>query len=233
MLHVFIGKDPVKLRATVHVHIASLGDEVEVERVSADTYAYGMLGEWAGAADLFGGTKTILLDMLSEHEEAHEELRVVAEALGASANHFIVLDTTMLAPCAKELKKHAAAYKEIVASGTEAGKFNTFALADALARKDKKSLWILLIRARMAGVKVEDIAGALFWQVKAMRLAQLTKTASEAGMKDFPYKKAKTGAKLFTADELTQLSQALVRIYHEGHAGVDMDSALERFALSV
>lgn len=112
--------------------------------------------------------------------------------------------------------------------------FNTFAMADALARKDKKSLWVLLQNARHHNVSAEEIIGTLFWQLKSLRLAAETSSALEAGMKPFMYTKAKSALGKFAPGELTTLSRTLLSLYHDGHSGKrDIDLALEKFLLTL
>jgi len=72
----------------------------------------------------------------------------------------------------------------------------------------------------------------LWWQLKALRLAKQTSSASEAGMKDFPYNKAKRALAKFSEGEVEKLAQSLLEVYHDGHAGVrDMETSLEEWIL--
>ncbi len=107
-------------------------------------------------------------------------------------------------------------------------------MPEALATKDKRKLWVLLQEARLAGQRDEDIIGLLWWQLKALRLAKITRNADEAGMKEFPYSKAKRALGKFGDGEVEKLSHSLLELYHDGHAGRrDMDMALEEWVLSI
>jgi len=107
-------------------------------------------------------------------------------------------------------------------------------MAEALARKDKRSLWILLCEAKRNGLSAEEIIGTLWWQLKTMRLASLTSSAEEAGVKDYPYNKAKQSLRNFKPGELGSISFRLMNLYHEGHKGKrDIDLALEEWVLTV
>ena len=115
-----------------------------------------------------------------------------------------------------------------------AERFNAFGMADSLSRKDKKTLWLQLQDAKQANLSAEEIIGTLWWQLKSMRLAKNTNSAAEAGMKDFPYNKAKRALSAFKDGELESLSRGLLTVYHEGHLGkVDIDIALERWMLTL
>ena len=92
----------------------------------------------------------------------------------------------------------------------------------------------LLQEAKAAGQSAEEIIGVLWWQLKTLRLAAITNLASEAGLKDFPYNKAKRSLSHFKEGELGTLSLSLLSLYHEGPAGiVDIDEALEQWLLRV
>ncbi len=233
MLYVFVGDDVVTVRAKTHAFLGTLGVG-DVERVTAESYYEGILRELAGSQSLFGAVgeheSVILLDFLSESDEALEVLADYVDALQESAHIFVLMDLSPTVALTKVLKKHAKKYTEVL-SGAKAERFNTFLLADALSRKDKKSLWVLLMRARLAGIAGEGLVGMLFWQIKALRLAKGTRSPEEADMKEFTYKKAKSALSNFKEGELETLSQILLRVYHDGHNDRDMDIELERFVL--
>ena len=52
-------------------------------------------------------------------------------------------------------------------------------------------------------------------------------------MKEFPYNKAKRSLAQFSPGAVAELSQSLLELYHDGHAGLrDIDLALEEWVLS-
>jgi hypothetical protein len=105
-------------------------------------------------------------------------------------------------------------------------------MSDALAVKDKRSLWLLLQEAKAGGMSAEEIVGILSWQLKSIRLAAMTKNFTEAGMKEYPYKKAKSALNIFKIEEVEQKAHDLIKLYHAGHRGErDMDLALEEWVL--
>ena len=69
---------------------------------------------------------------------------------------------------------------------------------------------------------------------KAMRIAAVSSSAVEAGMKEYPFKKAKGALRNFSEGEIELLSKGLLSLYHEGHQGLrDMELALEEWVLTV
>ncbi len=233
MLYVFVGNDVVGVRNRVHAFFESKGvAPSEVERVACESYQVGMFSSLVEDQSLFGDTSPVLLDFLFEDEEIAVEVEKFLEAFASSERIFVLMDQKPLVAREKLFKAHAKEYSAIQAKAKEAH-FNTFALADALLKRDKKSLWVLLARAKQAGVEGEAIIGILFWQLKMLRLAESTKNAEEAGVKEFPYTKAKGALRLFPKKDLVDLSEKLLTVYHDGHFGSDLEVGLERWALSI
>lgn len=234
MLHIFSGNDAVTVREHAHEYIEVYEARgVHIERITSENYGTGMFQELAHSQSLFGDEVVVLIDTPSDREEMFNEFVASVKILQEAPHTFIVIEKKLLAAESKSLKKHAENYHEIT-NKTSNERFNTFSLADAFARRDKKSLWVLLARARIAGIIPEEIIGILFWQIKSLRLAKNTKTSEEAGMKDFPYRKAKSAEVKFSENELTGLSRDLIDVYHKGHRGeVDIETALEKFVLTL
>lgn len=230
MIRAFLGDDPVKVRAKAHAVLDKA--EGEVLRVTVESYAPGVFAELAHSQSLFGASGPVALDYLDEDKEVAEALIESLELLAESDRLFVLMGNAPGADFKKALERTQAEL-DLIGAQKEGERFNTFALADAFARKDKKSLWVLLSRALRAGVGGEEIAGVLFWQLKALRLAARTKSAKEAGMKDFPYNKAKGALKNWKEGELEGVSSSLLKIYHDGHRDADMEVGLERLVLSL
>lgn len=237
MLYVFTGSDMIAVRTRAHEFLDAYEEKgARIDRVDPEMCTIELLRDRAGAQSLFlsdGASDVILIDTPGERAEAREAVLTFASELAESPNTFVLLEDKVLASAAKELKKHAAEYHEVEGSAA-AERFNVFALTDTLARRNKKSLWVLFLRAQNAGLSPEEIIGTLFWQIKTMRLATRTKSADEAGLKSFVYTKAKRGAEKFKAGELDTYSRSLIMLYHDAHLGkLDLDLALERWILEI
>ena len=233
MLKVFYGNDTVKVREAALSFIdGELEKEASLETIDADNYEPGVFADAAGGVSLFGGETLYLIDTPSTDKEMYEDVVDKLETFAASDHTFVIIEGSLLAPEKKKFAKHAKSLEEFKASAGE--RFNTFALADALSRKDKKSLWLLLHEARLSGIALEEIVGVLWWQLKTLRLAALTQSASEAGLKPFPYQKAKRSLSKFKENELENLSRSLLSLQHDSRLGLnELDVALERWVLRV
>lgn len=233
MLHVFFGNGVVAVRQKAFSFITNgeLGD-TKLERIEAEKYAPGLCADIATSASLFGGNTVYLLDTPSSQADFSEEVIASLEAFKESSNTFVIIETALLAPAKKVFGKYADSIEEV--SSVAAERFNAFAMADSLSQKDKKTLWLQLQDAKKAGLSAEEIIGTLWWQLKTLRLSALTKSAEEAGMKDYPYNKAKRSLKNFKDGELESLSQRLLALYHDGHLGKrDIDLSLEKWVLTL
>jgi DNA polymerase III delta subunit len=232
MLSIYYGNDLVKARAGALKATDSLVEKqgARLNKIESEQYAPGMLSDMLGATSLFGGVEVYLIDTPSEDTDFYKAVIDVLKEMSESVNYFIVIENSLLAPERKKFEKHTADLFEFKREAKES--FNVFAMADALSRRDKKSLWVLLQEAKRSGSSAEELIGTIWWQLKTLRLAGLTKNATEAGMKDFPYNKAKGALKNFKEGELEKMSGDLLKVYHEGHGGVkEIDLGLEEWVL--
>lgn len=230
MLHLYYGTDTIKTRTKALA--TANATELPVERFEAETFIPGSLRESVGAVSLFGDATVFIIDSPSTNEVLWLELVEMIEVVSESSQLCIVIDTSIPAAQLKLLKPHVAVIEESVKD--KGAPFNTFALADAFANRDRKALWILYTEAVHYGQSAEELIGILWWQIKSMRLAEVTSTAAEAGMKEYPYNKAKRAVRNFKSGELITLSHQLFKVYHAGHAGEkDILIGLEEWVLGV
>jgi DNA polymerase III delta subunit len=233
MLIVFYGANEIKVREALSTQLDSLKEAnpaIVTVRVEADGYLKGQLANMIGATSLFGESYVYVLDTPTLKDDFWAEVESLASDLASSRQTFILVEDSLLAGPKKILTNHATSITEYK---NEAGEvFNPFQLADALLRKDKRALWLLLQEAIKNDLPAEEIIGVLWWQIKTLRLAILTKSATEAGIKDFPYNKAKKAISNFKPGEVEGLALSLLNLYHDGHAGErDIDLALEGWVL--
>lgn len=232
MLAVFYGTDRTGVRNAAAAFLATHTPNIAADTIDGTTAIAGELATLVDAQSLFGGIESYIIDTPSANTEFETEVLSHMKNMAESKNVFVILESGLLAAARKKYERHASEVAEYAAEKAE--RFNTFAMADALAKRDKKNLWVLLEEARMAGLRPEEITGMLWWQLKSLRLAAVSSTAVEAGMKEYPFKKAKGALRNFQAGEVEKLSQSLLKLYHDGHQGIrDMDLALEEWVLSV
>ncbi len=190
------------------------------------------LRECLVSRDLFGGEVICFgRRVLGKLED------LTIEDLDKSATSYVFLEPELTAA---EQKKHKD-YLEIVVSNkpddvspSKKSKISPFAITEKFAMRDKRGTWVEYQRSLMAGVDPEDIYFKLQWQTRSLLAAKLSGTASEAGMKDYPYNKAKAALPKFKSGEVEKMSNQLLQVWHAGHGGgQEFPLALEQFILSV
>ncbi len=233
MLKVFFGSDQIKVRQQAHFTIDELLEPgSELIRIEADNYEIGQLLSISSASSLFSSQTIYLLESPTTSDIFYKDLMDNLEALATSKHIFIMIEQDLTAADKKTLTKLADLIEEY--KKVEGKKFNPFLMADALALRDKRNLWLLFQEAKQNNYSAEEIIGTFWWQLKTLRLAAKTNNAAEAGMKDYPYKKAKSALNTFKLTEVEKSTRALLKLYHEGHGGKrDIDIALEGWVLSL
>lgn len=233
MYSLFYGNDQVKVRQEAHDYISSVLNKDQIlVKVEAGEYEKGQLANLSSGVVLFGLPPVYLLDTPSADPVFYDELLEQLEVLSESGQEFVIIESVLTAKDKKVFDKYSGKINEF--KKTAEDRFNVFAMADALSRKDKRLLWVLLQEARQVNLATEEIIGVLWWQLKTLRLAKLTKSAVEAGVKDFPYNKAKRALSNFREGELENISAKLLKLYHDGHSGRrDIDLALEEWVLTI
>lgn len=233
MLAVFHGNDQIKVRSEAFLYLdKKIEPKQIIEKIEVETFTAGQLTAAAGTAVLFGLPPVFLLDGILRDEVAAEELLAVLKELAESAVLFVMVEEKLTAPHKKSLEKVAKEIFEFKA--VKENPFNIFDLTECLARKDKKQLWLLLQRAKNQNIRPEEIVGVLWWQLKTLRLASITKTAEEAGVKDYPYRKAQQALRNFKENEVEDLSFKLLTLYHQSHLGhSNLELALEEWVLTL
>lgn len=232
MLYIYSGSDIQDVRKNALQKIDTFVTEGYVlERIEGERFVPGLLANLTESVSLFGDRPVYLLDTPSEYEDFFTELLENRKTLQASPFPFVVIEHNL--PAADK-KKFSVAEKLEVYTQEKIKKFDLFSLTEALARRDKKQLWVLLQEARRANHSGEEIIGLLWWQLKTIRLAQVTQSADEAGVKPYPYQKAKQALRQYSEEELQVSMQSLLQVYHDGHGGIrDMEYALEQWVLGL
>jgi hypothetical protein len=235
MLFIFNGNDEVLVRAKARAHALSLqGENCDFLTLESDTFSPTVFDESFFAQSFFGTSYVIFCDNVFEDEEAKDFFEKFAGEIAKSSNNCVLAEKTLPVALQNSFKKAGAKILDFKIEKKDERKFNTFALGDALGMKDKKNLWILFAQARELGLEGEEICGVLFWQIKNILLALNTKTSIEAGVSEYPYKKAKSFSKIWKEEDLQSSLLHLTKMYHDAHRGKgDFMNGLERWVLGV
>lgn len=171
------------------------------------------VGTLASTPTLMGEKRAFVLTGALTDTERGEEFVALAKDAGEAA-HVLVFEEEKLLKAPLGALQKSGAILEVLEAPAKKETFNVFALASALAARDRKALWLLLMKALLGGTAPENIAGILHWKVRDLLASGKTGTYSKA--------------------ELVELSRRLMCIYHDSHRGAgDLSLLLERFALTL
>jgi DNA polymerase III delta subunit len=235
MIYLLHGTGEYEARKKLHELLASLfkkrPDALYFHITNEDESS---IEEMIGSQGLFEQKYIVVYDHIFSDAEKKKEYVKVLKEFKESPHVFIFLEGKLDAKTKASFEKYAEKVQEFVGKETKKETFNVFSLTDALGRRDRKTLWTLYQKAEQEDVSYEEIHGILFWQIKSLLLAQSAKSASEAGLNPFVFRKSLGFLKNFTELELKDMSARLVRISHDAHRGVcDFGTTLERFILRV
>ncbi len=238
MIYLIYGSDTLKARTKARQLADSLiakKPDVSFSRYSVDNFQAVQLEELISGQGLFVARRIIVLDTLFTNAQYKELVVHNLEALALSQNIFIILEGKILKPELKMFEKYAEKIEEHERLDKSSPKnMPSFALADALGSRDKKTLWALYAKELAHGAVPEELHGLLFWQIKTMILAATSTSSTEANLKPFVYTKAKNFSRNFSATELQTLSRQMLTIYHDAHRGLgDLGLLLEKMILEL
>lgn len=179
------------------------------ERLDIRTITLDELLALSSTDSLFGGVRSFVVEGILADPELGVDVLDVADAFVVSTHEFIFEEDKLLKKPTDKLTKIGAVI-EVFESTKKKETVNVFALADAMAARDRKLLWLLLNKALASSVAPENIAGILAW--KARDLASKNKNSLSA----------------------RALSRRIVVMYHDAHRGRgDLALMLEHFALTL
>lgn len=237
MLYVLYSPNIQKGRSKLHALIQSLQakrKDAALMRFNEGTFLPGILDELIYGQGLFSPKSIVVLDKVLADEEVKKAVCARLADVESSENIFIIFEESLDKKTRTKLEKHAEKLQEFEKESHAEERFKVFALADALGRRNRKALWVLYRKAKLNGVSDEEMHGILFWQVKAMLCAEQARSAKDANLNPFVYKKAQGFLRNFSRAELLQFSSELVLIYHDARRGrYELGTAIERFLLAI
>ncbi len=221
MIYFFYGTDREKIqhkaRATFEALQKKKPDASYVE-FDAESLKIADLEMIAGTQGLFEKKLVVKLGGVLENEELEEKILKSLPALKASENIIVWSEGKVGKAELEKIKKNSEKVEAFDKKENKKEKPNIFALSDALAYRDRKKLWQLLLAELDSGTAPEAIHGTLFWKIKTLLLAE----------------KGGFGRGKFSKAELQKMISDFVDMYHKAHRGeVDFEIAMEKFALSI
>lgn len=233
MLTVLYGTDTQRRRARQEALVAPLVKKGAQHLSFSDTsFDPDALRTIAEQSSLFGEMTVVTVSGIGDNAELRESFLGIAKGLAESSQIFILSENALLAPFVKSVTGAGGTVEKFEGVKKKAETFNTFALTDAYAARNRSQAWSLYRGAISAGIAPREIHGLLFWCIKNMIIAEYSPNAESAGMHAFVYGKAKSAAKGFQKGELQKLLVEVCALVHEAtYGGLDLETAMEAFIL--
>jgi len=239
MLYAYYGKDIETARKKVQATVSNLltkNPDALYFRITADTLNEYDFNELTESQSLFKNEYVVLLDTVLSVKETSDEVLNNLDKIANSKHLFFILDTKLTAPIVKKLKDFAIKVVEFEEKNNKKKEsFNTFSLTDALGEKNIKKLWTLFREAKYNGVSDEEIHGVLFWMFKSLSLASQSKSPEEAGMKTYPFGKAKKFLENYQSPQKLNklIAEFALLPQYSRRNGVSLEINLEKFILTL
>ena len=212
MLYLYTGTDRKKSRAEMNAAVARASKHADVVRIT-DANSIEDLSAALQGGGMFGGKRTVVLDGVFANEEMRSAVLAAISGFKASGDIFLILEEKVDAQTRRAIEKYAEKSERFDAAKGKREE-GIFALAMALKRGDRKSLWVGYQRALARDEAPEAIHGVLFWGAKDMCL------------------KARTGS--IEQKRAKMLVAQLAELPHEARRrSVEFEYALERYILGL
>jgi DNA polymerase III delta subunit len=232
----FLYGDSLDARKSLVKHLDSLSKkrpDAEVFRVKKDNFTEDLIKELTASFGLFERKYIVVLDSLLEESKSSSYILSFLEEFKKSEHIFLLIEDD---PSKKEIEE-VSKYSEKVWFFPKKDKKdfnNIFSLANFLAKKDKKNLWIEYLKFIDSGVSAEEIGGVLFWQMKNIALTKKTKNVSESKLSPFADKNARTFAVKWNENDVLDIMDRIVDINQKVRDGEgESDILLEHLILNI
>ncbi len=179
---------------------------------------------------LFENRYIVFLDELLSHDLANHILSN-PKAYQLAPHAFVLFEPNIDSKSLKKLEKVGAKVYEFKDNKKEKLRVNTFVLADCLAERDRKGAFKNFHKLLGEGEDIELLLGVLTWQIRALILAKNSRSATDSGLKPFPYNKAKKCSEKFSDDELFDMLLNLDRSIRMSRM-LRSEEPIEKFLIS-
>lgn len=219
MIYLYHGTDIKKIITKSHDLVISLQKkkpDASYFKLNSENFNIGNLDEYIGGQGLFVNKYIVVLDRLCENKEIKDEFISKIKEIAESENIFIIIEGKLDKATLSKIEKKAEKVVEFNLEEKDKIKKDTniFAIADALARKDKKTAWVMYREAIDRGEAVEALHGMVFWKIKTLILSG--------------------GNGVWNKAELLKVLDELITIYHESRRGkYELESKFEGFILGI
>lgn len=209
MIYLYLGTDREAAREKMNAAVEKASKGATITRIT-DAHTIDDLKAALQGGGLFAERRVLVFEGVCVNPDLCDVLLDALDGLSKSGENNFVFEEKPLAELRKKLEKYAEKVEKFDAPKKERDA-TIFALANAMRRGDKKTLWVGYMKEVAKGNAPEAVHGVLFWAAKDMLLKSSGNDAARARL----------------------LVAKLAELPHEARRrGEDLEYALERFALS-
>jgi len=203
-------------------------------KLNSNNWDSNKLEELISGQSLFTKKYIVQFSRILENPEAKNYLLGKLRELKESENIFVWAEPKMDVKTFKKFEKYVEKAQEFKESRSVSKRdTEVFAISDAFGERKHKKLWLLYTKL-IKKVGPEEIYGILWWQLKSMLLVSKSSGIKETGLKPFVYLKSKRFLNNYSEEELSDLSNKLMDLYHESRqGGAELEIKLEQFILGI
>ena len=188
------------------------------------------LAELTQARGLFEQKNIILLSNIFKNNEVKKFFLDNLEIFKNSDNAFILTEDIITPAVLTKIEKYTFKTYNFPLKKEN---INIFNLSNFLQNKDKKKLWIFYHSSLKDNITPEEFFGVLIWSLKTLALTEKF-SEKESGIKYFPYQKAKSALKKWSALEIEQKIFQAIQLFNQSRtSGPSLKNSLEKFILGL
>jgi hypothetical protein len=239
MIRIFTGTDNKKAKIELNKAVKMTGHDSTraIHHFSDVNFEPTSAIEAISSASLFFDVNIVIFEGIFAVSGGSEFLLKSAKQLCESKNDIFIFEEKIPADLLEALSKGSIVYDYPLKKASFTGeKFNNFAIANALAARDKRAAWVSYQSGIRAGAKAEELHGVVSWGVKTMLITR-DRTREEsvaAGVSQNSYGQYKNGSKNYLSGELEEMLGELKDMYHDSHSGgPELEQQLEQFLLKI
>jgi DNA polymerase III delta subunit len=250
MLYLINGTDTDKTRKKLNDLVDALKSkrpDANVFRVDSESFTESFFEEVVSGLNLFTPKNIVIIDRLLSDKNTCDYIEKKIKDLAESEHVCVIFDTKITAAQLKKIEKvavktetHDLKDAKWVPASKDPKRFvdqkkkglDVFSLANTLLVKDKVKSWVLINTFISSGIAMEEIHGIVWWQFKTLYLSFEYKTAKEAGINPFVFKKCTEVYNKWKKDEVQNVLSSLFTMYHKAHRGeCDFAKEMEMFCV--
>lgn len=207
----------MRSRARMHAALDSLAKrapDAHVMRITDEDIEQTDVLALLSVQGLFYAKRIIVFDNALTEKAAQEKIFPRLKEMAQSEHVFFILEESLSAGMRKQFSAHATKAELAEQKEPKEKQGADWSATNALERRDGNALWVAIVKSLLGGASPEQVHGQLFWKAKQMILEQRLH--------------------IWSQNDVRKLVAELAELPHRARRrGVEMEYALERFALDI